>query len=103
VIFEVVEDPEVAREKASKISYLSLDKVIDHGNCLSIQTVLSLQVDRVVIEEIEADDAYPRAHGQAGYRAARGWAFSLKNRRYSSRACSSPPVGIILTGCGIVS
>jgi hypothetical protein len=32
-------------------------KVIDHGNYLSIQTVLSLQVDRVVIEETEADDA----------------------------------------------
>ena len=57
VIFEVVEDPEGARDKAFKLSYLSSEKVIDHGNCLSIQTVLSLQVDRVVIEETEADDA----------------------------------------------
>ena len=35
-------------------------KVIDHGNCLSIQTVLSLQVERVVIK---ADDAvFGRLH-----------------------------------------
>ena len=52
-----MEDPEGARDKAFKLSYLSSEKVIDHGNCLSIQTVLSLQVDRVVIEETEADDA----------------------------------------------
>jgi len=57
VMFEVVEDPEGARDKAFKISYMSSEKDIDHGNCLSFQTVLSLQVDRVVIEETEADDA----------------------------------------------
>jgi hypothetical protein len=43
--------------KIQRTSYLSSEKVIDHGNCLSIQTVLSLQVDRVVIEETETDDA----------------------------------------------
>ena len=25
---------------------------------------------------------YPSAHGRAGHRAARGWAFALKNRRF---------------------
>jgi len=55
VKFEVLEDVEGAGDKAFKVSYLSSEKVIDHGNYLSIETVSSLQVERVVVEELEAD------------------------------------------------
>jgi hypothetical protein len=51
------EDPEEARDKAFKISYLSSERVIGRVNCLSIETVLSLHVEIVVMEEMEADGA----------------------------------------------
>ena len=55
VKFEVFLDVDEAKDKAFRLSYICCEKTIDHGNAVSIVSTPSLQVERVRVDDSEAN------------------------------------------------